>query len=43
MFYSDHMANGMMLGMGFFALLGVIVLLLAIAALTKYVFSGKAG
>lgn len=37
----DQMATGMMWGMGFAGLLGLIFLLLAIADLAKYVFGGK--
>ena len=35
----DMMGGGMMWGMGFLGLLVVIVLILAIAALLKYLFS----
>jgi hypothetical protein len=38
----DHMmGGGMMWGMGLLWLLAVIVLILAIAALVKYLFSGR--
>jgi hypothetical protein len=38
----DHMmGGGMMWGMGLLWVLAVIVLILAIAALMKYLFSGK--
>jgi 4-amino-4-deoxy-L-arabinose transferase-like glycosyltransferase len=38
----DYMAGGaMMWGMGLLGLLTIVVLVLAIAALAKYLFSGK--
>lgn len=39
----DNMMSGMGWGMGVFGLLTLIVLILAIAALLKYLFSGKSG
>ena len=37
----DMMSGGMMLGMGLIALLVIIVLVLAVAALVKYLFFTK--
>jgi len=37
----DMMGNGMMWAMGLIGLLVIIVLVLAIAALLKYLFSGR--
>jgi hypothetical protein len=37
----DHMGGGMMWGMGLLGLLVIMVLLLAAAALVKYLFSSK--
>jgi hypothetical protein len=34
----DHMTGGMMLGMGLLGLLVIVVLILAAAALVKYLF-----
>ena len=39
----DMMGGGMMWGMGFAWLLVVIVLILSVAALIKYLFSGRRG
>ncbi len=39
----EHMTTGMMWGMGFIWLLVAMVLLLAIMALVKYIFTGKRG
>jgi hypothetical protein len=37
----DHMKGGMMAGMGLFGLLAAIVLVLAAAALIKYLFFSR--
>ena len=36
----DHMTGGLMWGMGLFSILVIAVLILAIAALVKYLFFG---
>lgn len=37
----NMMGSGMMWGMGLFGLLGILVLVLAVAALIKYLFFSK--